>query len=93
MPQAAATAKAKDGCQLSYRIFANPQKPRVALIHSLALSGAMWEQVIDQLSPAAEILAYDCRGHGNRSAAPAPIASSFLPTTSPRCSTPAAGPP
>ena len=44
MPQAAATAKAKDGCQLSYRIFANPQKPRVALIHSLALSGAMWSK-------------------------------------------------
>lgn len=72
MPQAAATAKAKDGCQLSYRIFANPQKPRVALIHSLALSGAMWEQVIDQLSPAAEILAYDCRGHGKSGRRPGP---------------------
>ncbi len=57
MPQAAATAQAKDGCQLSYRIYANPQKPRVALIHSLALSGAMWDETIGQLGPAAEILA------------------------------------
>ena len=72
MPQAAANAKAKDGCQLSYRIFANAQKPRVALIHSLALSGAMWDQVIDQLGPAAEILAYDCRGHGKSERRPGP---------------------
>ena len=73
MPQAAATAQAKDGCQLSYRIYANPQKPRVALIHSLALSGAMWDEVIEQLGAAAEILVYDCRGHGQIGAPPRPL--------------------
>ena len=65
MPQAAATARAKDGCQLSYRVYPNPQKPRVALIHSLALSGAMWDEMIGILGSSAEILAYDCRGHGS----------------------------
>ena len=51
MPQKSATAQAKDGCQLFYRIYANPQKPRVALIHSLALSGAMWDEAIGHTRP------------------------------------------
>ena len=72
MPQMAAMARAKDGCQISYRIYANPQKSRVALIHSLALGGAMWEEVIAQLGGAAEILAYDCRGHGRSERRPGP---------------------
>ena len=70
--QTAATAQAKDGCQLSYRVYSNPQKPRVALIHSLALSGAMWDEVIGQLGASAEILAYDCRGHGRSERRPGP---------------------
>lgn len=63
-PQANSFAHAKDGCRLAYRRHANPGKPRLALIHSLALSGAMWDQVAAQLANTAEILAYDCRGHG-----------------------------
>ena len=64
MAEAKSIARAKDGCRISYRIYANPGKPRLALIHSLALSGAMWSEVAKQLSASAEILIYDCRGHG-----------------------------
>jgi 3-oxoadipate enol-lactonase len=72
MAQTTSIARAKDGCQLWYRIYANPGKPRLALIHSLALSGAMWGEVIAQLAGAAEILAYDCRGHGQSERRPGP---------------------
>src|SRR5579864_2898066 len=72
MAQAKSTARAKDGCRISYRIYANPGKPRLALIHSLALSGAMWSEVAKQLSGAAEILVYDCRGHGQSERRPGP---------------------
>jgi 3-oxoadipate enol-lactonase len=64
MVQASSMARAKDGCRIAYRVYANPGKPRLALIHSLALSGAMWERVVGELDGAAEILVYDCRGHG-----------------------------
>src|SRR5438445_642571 len=72
MAQTSSIARAKDGCQLWYRIYANPGKPRLALIHSLALSGAMWGEVIAQLAGAAEILVYDCRGHGQSERRPGP---------------------
>src|SRR5690348_4929141 len=64
MVQAGSIARAKDGCRLAYRVYTNSSKPRLALIHSLALSGAMWERVVGELDGAAEILVYDCRGHG-----------------------------
>ena len=72
MSQASSIARAKDGCRLAYRVNANPGKPRLALIHSLALSGAMWSGVIAQLAAAAEVLAYDCRGHGDSERRPGP---------------------
>jgi 3-oxoadipate enol-lactonase len=72
MAQTGSIARTKDGCQISYRVHANPGKPRVALIHSLALSGAMWSEVVAQLAGAAEILAYDCRGHGQSERRPGP---------------------
>jgi 3-oxoadipate enol-lactonase len=72
MVQTASMARMKDGCQIARRIYANPGKPRLALIHSLALSGAMWSEVIAQLAGAAEILVYDCRGHGQSERRPGP---------------------
>ena len=65
MAEAKAIARGKDGCRISYRIYPNPGKPRLTLIHSLALSGAMWSEVAKELSGSAEILIYDCRGHGH----------------------------
>src|SRR5690348_9190888 len=72
MAQTKSIASAKDGCRLSYRVLANPGKPRLALIHSLALSGEMWSDVAKQLSETAEILVYDCRGHGQSERRPGP---------------------
>src|SRR5205823_9376780 len=37
---------------------------RVALIHSLALDASIWSRVISRLVDRAEILTFDCRGHG-----------------------------
>lgn len=72
MAETNATARAKDGCKLFYRIYANPQKPRIALIHSLALSGGMWDEVIGRMADSTEILVYDCRGHGASERRPGP---------------------
>src|SRR6185503_6936887 len=38
--------------------------PRLALIHSLALDRSVWDGVVRRLEGEAEILTYDCRGHG-----------------------------
>lgn len=43
----------------------HPQHPpRIALIHSLALDQSVWDGVVSRLTNAAEVLTYDCRGHG-----------------------------
>jgi 3-oxoadipate enol-lactonase len=72
MDEANSFARAKDGCQLAYRVYSNSGKPRLALIHSLALGGAMWGEVATGLASAAEILVYDCRGHGASERRPGP---------------------
>jgi 3-oxoadipate enol-lactonase len=41
-----------------------PGAPRLVLVHSLALDRHVWDGVVERLRPTAEILAYDCRGHG-----------------------------
>jgi 3-oxoadipate enol-lactonase len=66
------TAKARDGCELSYEIRSRPGKPRVVLIHSLAMNRAIWDEVVDQIRDEAEILLYDCRGHGKSDRRPGP---------------------
>src|SRR5690348_8585802 len=55
-----------DNCTISYTIHraASPAAPRLALIHSLALDRSIWDGVVARLSNRAEILTYDCRGHG-----------------------------
>lgn len=58
------TAKAKDGCALFYRLYPQAGKPRLVLVHSLALDGSIWDNVVRELSGEMEILVYDCRGHG-----------------------------
>jgi 3-oxoadipate enol-lactonase len=37
----------------------------MVLIHSLALDSSIWDGVVAKLDGRAEILVYDCRGHGN----------------------------
>ena len=41
-----------------------PGAPTIVLIHSLALDRSVWDGVVERLQDEAEILTYDCRGHG-----------------------------
>ena len=52
-----------------------PRAPRVALIHSLALDRSVWDGVVAQLEDEAEILTFDCRGHGRSPRTPGPYTS------------------
>jgi 3-oxoadipate enol-lactonase len=66
----AGTFSASDGCSIAYTLHASsPQggahaRSRIALIHSLALDRSVWDGVVPQLAPQADVLTYDCRGHG-----------------------------
>lgn len=53
-----------DGCALAYSVRGKVGAPRIALIHSLALDASIWDSVAALLASQAEILAFDCRGHG-----------------------------
>ena len=55
-----------DGCGIAYTLRAarNPDLPRIVLIHSLALDATIWDGVVARLAIHADILTYDCRGHG-----------------------------
>lgn len=61
-----------DGTRLAYTLHPSPRRSapmareggRLVLIHSLALDRGVWDGVVQRLASEAEILAYDCRGHG-----------------------------
>lgn len=65
-------ARMRDGTTLSYSVTANSGKPRIALVHSLAMDGDFWNAVAAQLDGSAELLTYDCRGHGRSDKPPGP---------------------
>jgi len=52
--------------------------PRVALIHSLALDRSVWDGVVARLKDDAEILAFDCRGHGRSPRTPGPYTAQMF---------------
>ncbi len=54
-----------DGSALAYSLRGKPGAPRIALIHSLALDASIWDGVAARLASQAEILTFDCRGHGH----------------------------
>jgi len=60
------TFKSSDGCMISFRLHPapGPRAPRIALIHSLALDRSIWDGVVTAMKEGAEILTFDCRGHG-----------------------------
>src|ERR1700686_781280 len=60
------TFTTSDNCAIAYRLrpAGEPGAQRLALIHSLALDGSIWNGVATKLAGQAEILTYDCRGHG-----------------------------
>ena len=55
-----------DNCSIEYKL--RPARTagakRLALIHSLALDGSIWDGVARELAGEVELLTYDCRGHG-----------------------------
>jgi 3-oxoadipate enol-lactonase len=55
-----------DGARLAYRLHPSPRagSSRLVLIHSLALDRSIWDGVVPLLQSEADILVYDCRGHG-----------------------------
>ncbi|MEK7877168.1 MAG: alpha/beta hydrolase [Pseudomonadota bacterium] len=61
------TFKTSDGCVIEYTQYTapDPDAPRVALIHSLALDRSFWNGVVAELKAHAKLLTYDCRGHGH----------------------------
>jgi 3-oxoadipate enol-lactonase len=63
MPEGTLTTS--DGCTISYTIHPARRSglPHLVLIHSLALDRTIWDDVVLRLGDV-EILAYDCRGHG-----------------------------
>ncbi len=59
------TFKTSDGCAICYTLHpASGEVPHIALIHSLALDRSFWNGVVAELGGRAELLTYDCRGHG-----------------------------
>ena len=58
--------KASDGCDIAYTLHAGAgaTAPRLALVHSLALDRSIWDGVVKGLAAEAQILTFDCRGHG-----------------------------
>ena len=55
-----------------------PRAPRLVLIHSLALDRSVWDGVVAQLRDEAEILTFDCRGHGRSARSPEPYATQLF---------------
>jgi 3-oxoadipate enol-lactonase len=55
-----------DGCILAFRVHPapTPRPPRLVLIHSLGIDRSMWDGVVALMKDDAELLTYDCRGHG-----------------------------
>src|SRR5437667_9795953 len=66
------------GPMLSYthRPAPTPGAPRLALMHSLALDRSVWDDVVRRLEDEAEMLTYDCRGHGASPRTPGPYTAS-----------------
>src|SRR5258708_1169319 len=65
-PAHEATSTPSDGPPTPFtrRAAASAGAPRIVLIHSLALDRCVWDAVACAMQDHAEILTYDCRGHG-----------------------------
>ena len=59
------SATTRDGIKLKYRLIKGGGQGHCALVHSLAMNGDFWNRVAGYLTVAADILVYDCRGHGS----------------------------
>jgi len=68
------SAASRDGITLHYTVHGAEQvgKPKIVLIHSLGMTGAVWQVVAERLTDVAAVLTYDCRGHGASTKLPGP---------------------
>jgi len=62
--QADSTATTRDGTRLSYRLVKGKGRGRLVLAHSLAMDKTFWEPTVAALDGFADVLIFDCRGHG-----------------------------
>jgi 3-oxoadipate enol-lactonase len=69
-----------DGAMLAFTLRASPKPgaPKLALIHSLALDRSIWDSVVQRLESDADILTYDCRGHGLSDRRPQPYTAELF---------------
>ena len=76
--------KTSDSCPIAYNIHPAPRNgaPRVVLIHSLALDASIWDGVVTRLAKDAEILTWDCRGHGRSGHPAGPFTTELFAKTS-----------
>ena len=58
------SVQVRDGTRLAYQLTKGKGESRVVLIHSLAMDGSFWDRVAPLLQEHADVLVYDCRGHG-----------------------------
>ena len=60
--------RARDGVLIAGTHHPGRSDRRVVLVHSLALDRSVWDAVVPLLTDHAEVIAYDCRGHGRSGA-------------------------
>lgn len=65
-------ATIRDGTNISYRVVKGKGNNRIVLVHSLAMDKTFWEPTVEALGGSADVLIFDCRGHGasDKSAGP-----------------------
>jgi len=59
--------RTSDSCSIAYSLagVSHLSDRRIVLIHSLGLDRSIWNDVVARLADGANILFYDCRGHGH----------------------------
>ncbi|MBO0829864.1 MAG: alpha/beta fold hydrolase [Streptosporangiales bacterium] len=63
------TARVRDGVRIRFSVHRGATRSRrVALVHSLALDRGIWAYVVPHLVEHADVVTYDCRGHGESGA-------------------------
>lgn len=64
-PTVDGTARVRDGIRIRFSMYRGAARSRrVALVHSLALDRGVWAHVVPYLVEHADVVTYDCRGHG-----------------------------
>lgn len=68
----------RDGASIAYRLLPGRGKARFALVHSLAMDGTFWNRTAAYLRDTGDVLAIDCRGHGQSSKPTGPYTAALF---------------